>query len=226
MVQISTVILVHGAWANAMLWAKVLPPLAASGIAAMAAQLPLTSLAADMATLRRAIALARPPVLLVGHGYGGVVITEAGVEIAVAGLVYIAGFAPGAGESAETQAASGAPTALADAIRMDRDGFAMLTRAGVAKVFAPDLSPVEAALLHATQGPIAGAALAGQVSDPGWRTKPSWYLRATEDRVIDPALQEIMARRIGACTHDVASSHVPMLSQPEAVIDLIEQACR
>jgi len=224
MIQVSTVILVHGAWANASAWTKVLPMLEAAGIEALAAQIPLTSLPDDAATLRRAIALAQRPVLLVGHSYGGSVITEAGLDPKVVGLVYVAAFAPGAGESAGILAAGGPLTRLRDVARPDDQGFLNLTREGVAEVFAQDLTEADKALAYATQGPLAVAALNGEVTNPAWRTRPSWYLRATEDRVIHPSLQETMAKRIGATTIDVASSHVPMLSHPHAVVGLIRQA--
>ena len=224
MVQVSTVILVHGAWANACAWSKVLPLLEAAGLDALATQLPLTSLPDDAATLRRAIALVDGPVLLVGHSYGGAVITEAGLAPKVAGLVYVAAFAPGAGESAGGLGASGPPTRLVDVVRPDEHGFLKLSREGMADVFAHDLTTGEKALAYTTQGPLAATALNGEVTTPAWRTKPSWYLRATEDRVIHPALQDTMSKRIGATTVDVASSHVPMLSHPGAVVALILQA--
>jgi pimeloyl-ACP methyl ester carboxylesterase len=226
MVQVSTVILVHGAWANASAWAKVLPQLEAAGVTAVAAQLPLTTLPDDAATLRRAIALAEGSVLLVGHSYGGSVITEAGTDPKVAGLVYVAAFAPGAGESAGGLGAGAPPTRILDVAVPDAQGFLKLTREGSAEVFAHDLPVAEQALVYATQGPLSVTALGGEVSSPAWRTKPSWYLRATEDRVIHPDLQDSMSKRIGATTIDVASSHVPMLSQPRAVTDLILLAAR
>lgn len=224
MVQISSVILVHGAWANASAWAKVLPLLDVAGVTAIAAQLPLTTLPEDAATLKRAIALAEGPVLLVGHSYGGAVITETGTDPKVAGLVYVAAFAPGAGESAGGLGAGAPPTRILEVAVPDAQGFLKLTREGAAEVFAQDLPAAEQALVYATQGPLSVVALGGEVSNPAWRTKPSWYLRATEDRVIHPDLQDTMSKRIGATTVEVASGHVPMLSHPQTVVDLIRLA--
>lgn len=226
MVQVSTVILVHGAWANASAWSKVLPRLQAAGVTAIAAQLPLTTLPDDAATLKRAIALAESPVLLVGHSYGGAVITEAGTDPKVVGLVYVAAFAPGAGESAGGLGAGAPPTRILEVAVPDAAGFLKLTREGATDVFAHDLTPAEQALVYETQGPLSVVALGGQVTNPAWRTKPSWYLRATEDRVIHPQLQDSMSKRMGATTVDVPSSHVPMLSHPQAVTDLILLALR
>jgi pimeloyl-ACP methyl ester carboxylesterase len=222
----TTVLLVHGAWSNASAWSKVLPLLDEAGVSAIAAQLPLASLPDDVATLKRAIACVAGPVLLVGHSYGGAVITEAGSVPDVTGLVYVAAFAPDAGESAGGLGAGAPPTRILDVALPDAEGFLKLTREGAADVFAHDLAAAEQFLVYATQGPLAVAALMGPVAEAAWRSKPSWYLRATEDRVIHPDLQDTMSRRMGADTTNVASSHVPMLSQPRVVADLIFKALR
>jgi pimeloyl-ACP methyl ester carboxylesterase len=224
--QISNVLLVHGTWANASAWVKVLPLLQSVGLTATAVQIPLTSLMDDAATLRRAIALEDGPIMLVGHSYGGAVITEAGCDKKVATLAYIAGFAPDAGESAGALGASGPPTPLPSALKPDAEGFLKLTRAGVAAAFAQDLSEAEQDLIFATQGPASGAALGGLVTSPAWKRKKNWYLRATQDHAIHPDLQQMMAERMRATIVDVASSHVPMLSQPQAVADLVIRAAR
>ncbi len=225
MVQVSTIILAHGAWANSSAWAKVLPLLEGSGASVVAVSLPLTSLEADTATLARAIALVDGPVLLVGHSYGGAVITQGGHDPKVAGLVYINGFAPDAGESAGSLGAGGPPTSLPDNLLPDAEGFLKLSRKGVAESFAQDLTPAEQALIFATQGPVSGPhALGAEITSPAWKVKPSWYLRGTNDHAIHPELQAMMAKRMDAKTVDTDSSHVPMLSQPRKVVDLLLQA--
>jgi len=225
MARTENVILVHGAWADGSAWAKVLPLLADAGLTAVAIQMPLTSLADDVAVLKRALSLVSGPTLLVGHSYGGAVITEGGSDPTVTGLVYIDGFAPDAGESAGSLGAGGAPTSLPDNLLPDAQGFLKLTRKGVELSFAHDLTPAEQALIFATQGPVSGPlALGAEISAPAWKTKPCWYLRGTNDQAIHPKLQAMMAQRMEAVTVDTDSSHVPMLSQPRKVLDLILQA--
>ena len=225
MARIGNIILVHGAWADGSAWAKVLPLLADAGLNANAVQLPLTSLADDVAVLQRALSLADGPALLVGHSYGGAVITEGGDDPKVAGLVYINGFGPDAGESAGSLGAGGPPTSLPDNLQPDAQGFLKLTRKGVEESFAQDLTSTEQALILATQGPVSGpSALGAAITAPAWKVKPSWYLRGTNDHAIHPELQAMMAKRMEAVTVDTDSSHVPMLSQPRKVLDLILQA--
>jgi pimeloyl-ACP methyl ester carboxylesterase len=163
-------------------------------------------------------------VLLVGHSYGGSVITEAGADPKVAGLVYVAAFAPDAGESAGSLGAGGPPTRLLEVVRPDAEGFFKLTRTGVDEVFAQDLSVAERNTIFATQNPLAGAALGGNITAPAWKAKPSWYLLAEQDHTIHPELQKMMSTRMGATVVKVASSHLPMLSKSQAVADLIVQA--
>jgi pimeloyl-ACP methyl ester carboxylesterase len=224
MPKIPTILFVHGAWANSSAWDKVLPLVEAAGLTGTAVSLPLTSLADDAATLLRAIDLIDAPLLLVAHSYGGAVITQVGADPKVAGLIYVAAFAPDVGESAASLGAGGPPTRLLEVVRPDAHGFFKLTREGVDEVFAQDLTAAERALIFATQNPLAGAALGGEITTPAWKQKPSWYLRATEDHTIHPDLQETMSARIGATTISVASSHLPMLSHPQTVADLIIQA--
>jgi pimeloyl-ACP methyl ester carboxylesterase len=226
MPHVSNVILVHGAWADGSAWGKVLPLLAEAGLNATAVQLQLSSLAEDVATLKRAIALIDGPTLLVAHSYGGAVITQGGDEPKVAGLVYITGFGPDVGESAASLGANGPPTSLPDNLRPDAAGFLKLTRAGVLDSFAQDLAPAEQALIFQTQGPIAAGALGGEITAPAWKQKPSWYLLAGEDHAIHPDLQKMMAERMGAEITRVASSHVAMLSHPTDVADLIVRAAQ
>ncbi len=219
------ILFVHGAWANSSCWAKVLPLIDAAGLSGTAVSLSLATLADDVATVKRAIELIDGPVLLVGHSYGGCVITEAGADAKVAGLVYVAAFAPDAGELAASLGAGGPPTHILEQIRPDAHGFFKLTRAGVDEVFAQDLPEAERAIIFATQNPLAGAAFGAEITAPSWKEKPSFYLRATEDHTIHPELQRTMSARIQARTVvDVPASHLAMLSHPAAVADLIISA--
>jgi pimeloyl-ACP methyl ester carboxylesterase len=224
MARASNVILVHGAWADGSSWAKVIPLLQARGLRVTAVQLPLNSLDADVATVKRAIALEDGRVILAGHSYGGAVITEAGNDPKVVGLTYIAAFAPDAGQSAGSLGASVEPARLNAEIRPDAEGFLKLTESGVRNDFAQDLTPTEKSVLFAAQGPTAAAALGGTVSVAAWKTKPSWYLVATADRAIQPTLQRAMAKTINAKTIEVTSSHVAMLARPEETTNLILEA--
>jgi pimeloyl-ACP methyl ester carboxylesterase len=219
-----TAVLVHGAWADGSSWSKVIPRLEDAGIRPIAVQLPLTSLEDDVATVKRALALQEGPVVLVGHSYGGVVITEAGTDPKVKTLVYIAAFAPDAGESAASLGASAPPSPMGAEIRPDAQGFLRLTREGVFDGFAQDLTDLEKRILFAAQAPTNGKALGGTVSTPAWRSKRSWYLVATADRAIQPDLERKMAKHIGATVVSVAASHVAMLSHPKEAASLIADA--
>jgi pimeloyl-ACP methyl ester carboxylesterase len=221
---ITNVILVHGAWADGSSWSKVIPLLEAKGLHVVAVQNPLTSLADDVAATKRAIDLVDGPVLLVGHSYGGVVITEAGNDPKVAGLVYVAAFTPDTGESLGNMGKSFPVPPGAAEIRPDRTGFLTLTLKGVTEDFAQDLSMENRKVLFAVQGETAGAAFGAKVETPAWKSKPSWYVVAKNDRMISPAFEADMAKRIGAHTTTVESSHVAMLSHPSEVAVVIEQA--
>ncbi|MDE3027274.1 MAG: alpha/beta hydrolase [Paracoccaceae bacterium] len=221
---VSNVILVHGAWADGSSWAKIIPLLTAKGMAVTAVQLPLTSFEADVATVSRAIALAQGDVVLVGHSYAGAVIGQAGNDPKVTRLVYIDAFAPDAGESAGSLFAQFEAAPLNDEIRPDAEGFLSLTPKGIATLFAQDLDPGEQAVVHATQGPINGAALGGALTQAAWRTRPTFYLIGTDDLAILRVEQERMAERMNATIRHVASSHVPMLSHPQIVTDFILRA--
>lgn len=221
---VSNVILVHGAWADGSSWAKIIPLLAAKGMTVTAVQLPLTSFDADVAAVGRAIALAQGDVVLVGHSYAGAVIGQAGNAPKVKRLVYINAFAPDAGESAGSLFAQFKAAPLNDEIRPDAEGFLSLTPKGVATLFAQDLDPAEQTVVHATQGPINGAALGGTLTQAAWRGRPTFYLIGEEDMAILSVEQERMAARMNATIKRVASSHVPMLSHPVAVADFIVQA--
>jgi pimeloyl-ACP methyl ester carboxylesterase len=219
------VILVHGAWADGSSWSKVIPLLERRGLHVIAVQLPLTSVADDVATLQRAMQPLPGPLLLVAHSYGGVVITEAGNDSKVSGLVYISAYAPNAGESVMSLNALAPATPVNQQIMLNA-GFLSLTNEGIRGDFAQDLPETEEQTLAATEGPIAEAAFVTSVTVPAWYTKPAWYMIAGEDRVISPKLEAMMAQTINAETITVHSSHVIMLSQPEAVAELIVRAAR
>jgi pimeloyl-ACP methyl ester carboxylesterase len=222
--NISNIVLVHGAWADASSWSKIIPLLAAQGLNVTAVQLPLNSHEADVATVYRAIELEDGPVVLVGHSYGGSVVTQAGNHAKVATLVYVDGFAPDAGESAGSLFAQFDSAPLNPEIRPDAEGFLKLSKTGIFDVFAQDLTETEKSHLLATQGPINGAALGGIVAEAAWRTKPSWYLIGDQDRAIPRGEQERMATRMNATVAHADASHVAMLARPQAVADLICQA--
>jgi pimeloyl-ACP methyl ester carboxylesterase len=220
---VTTVLLIHGAWADGSSWSKVIPLLEAKGLHVVAVQIPLTSFADDVSATQRAIALEDGPVLLVGHSYGGAVITEAGNDPKVAGLVYVSAVAPDAGESTFGLITAVA-TPIGSELRPDKSGFLKLTSKGVTEDFAQDLSAKEIAILIATQAPISVAAMKGEVTIPAWKSKPSWYIVAANDRAISPSLEAAQAKAIGATTTTVSSSHVIMLSQPSKVAGVILDA--
>lgn len=223
---VTNIVLVHGAWADGSSWSKVIPLLEAKGLHVVAVQLPLTSLAEDVATVNRALALEDGPVLLVAHSYGGVVITQAGNDPKVAGLVYVAAIAPQEGQSA-FDLANAYPTPALQELRVDQFGFLKLTPTGVREDFAQDLSDDEQTVLTATQGPTAGgASLSAPVSAAAWRNKPCWFVIAAHDRVVSPTLQAVEAQQMNATSVTLSSSHVAMLSQPYVVASFIRRAAR
>lgn len=218
------VILVHGAWADGSSWSKVIPLLDAKGYNVTAVQLPLTSLSDDAATVKRAIALEPGPVLLVAHSYGGAVITEAGNDPKVTGLVYVAAFAPDAGQSVGSLNATVPPTPLATQAKPDADGFVRISKAGIFEDFAQDLTQTEKGVLYVAEAPTNVKSLGGAIGQPAWRNKPSWYIVAADDRAISPKLEATMAQTIHATTETIKASHVAMLSHPREVADVIERA--
>jgi pimeloyl-ACP methyl ester carboxylesterase len=217
-------VLVHGAWADGSSWGKVIPLLRAKGMTVTAVQLPLTSFDADVATVRRAIALAEGDVVLVGHSYAGAVIGEAGNDPKVQRMVYIDAFAPDAGESAGSLFAEFKNAPLGAEMRPDADGFLKLSREGIFGLFAQDLDEAEKAEVYATQGPINGAALGGTLTQAAWRSRPTFYLIGDQDHAIPRVEQERMAARMDATIEHVDTSHVPMLAKPQAVASFILKA--
>jgi pimeloyl-ACP methyl ester carboxylesterase len=221
---IKNVVLVHGAWADGSSWSKVLPLLQAAGLHAVAVQNPLNSIADDVASTNRLINIQDGPVLLVGHSYGGAVITEAGNNPKVVGLVYVAAFAPEEGETLGGMAAQYPTPPAYSEFRQIEDGYLMLTEKGVRECFAQDLTPAEKGLVYAVQGATQGAILATPITKAAWHAKPSWFVIASNDRTIAPEQEISTAKRMGAKTLTVASSHVPMLSQPDKVAAFIIEA--
>jgi pimeloyl-ACP methyl ester carboxylesterase len=220
---VKNVLLVHGAWEDGSSWSKIIPLLEAKGLHVVSVQIPLTSFSDDVSATLRAIALEDGPVLLVGHSYGGAVITEAGNDPKVAGLVYVAAVAPAKGESAFALITS-VPTSVGAELRPDKSGFLKLTPKGIAEDVAQDLSAKEIATLTATQIPTSVAAMKGEITEPAWKSKPSWYIIASNDRTISPTLEAAEAKKIGATTSTIASSHVIMLAQPAKLTDVVVNA--
>lgn len=220
----TTIVLVHGAFADGSSWDRVAPPLEAKGYRVVAVYDPMSSLADDVAATRRVIEAQPGPVILVGHSYGGAVITEAGNDPKVTALVYVAAFAPDAGESINDLGKGHPPPPWVTKLVVDKGGFASLPADVVAKDFAQDLPAGEAKLLAYKQGPIAARCFDDKIKTAAWRTKPSWYLRAELDHMIDPAAQELMAKRANAKVTSVKASHVAMLSKPSDVVATIVAA--
>jgi len=222
----ASIVLVHGGFVDGSGWNEVYKILKKDGYPVSVVQNPTTSLADDVAVTRRVIAEQSSPVVLVGHSYGGAVITQAGNDAAVASLVYIAAFAPDRGESVATLIKDPVPGAPVPPILAPKDGFLFLDKAKFPQSFAGDLPNDEAEFMADSQVPWGLAALNGAVTEPAWRNKPSWYLVATDDKMIPPAAQRVMAKRAGATVVEASGSHAVYVSQPEAVARLIERAAQ
>ena len=219
-----TVVLVHGGFVDGSGWQGVHDVLKNDGYEVAVVQNPTLSLEGDVEATKRVIDAQGEPVILVGHSYGGAVITEAGNDPNVAALVYIAAFAPDAGESVNTLIADPPAGAPVPPILPPQDGFLYLDREKFHASFAADLSPEQAAFMADSQVPWGVDALSGTISEPAWRTKPSWYLITTEDRMIPPPAQEQMSARAGSTVVEAVGSHSIYVSQPQAVAQLIEEA--
>ncbi|MBC8024681.1 MAG: alpha/beta hydrolase [Steroidobacteraceae bacterium] len=219
-----SVVLVHGGFVDGSGWQKVHAQLKKDGYDVTVVQNPTLTLEDDVAVTRRAIAAAPGKVILVGHSYGGVVITEAGNDPKVAGLVYIAAFAPDIGESVSALIANPVPGAAVPPILPPQDGFLFLDKAKFAASFAADVEPSTAQFMADSQVPWGVGALDGKVTQASWKAKPSYYLIAKDDRMIPPPAQQFMSKRIGAKVVEVSGSHSVYVSQPKAVVNLIEQA--
>jgi pimeloyl-ACP methyl ester carboxylesterase len=218
------VVLVHGGFVDGSGWEGVYGILRKDGYAVSVVQNPTISLADDVAVTRRVIAAQNGPVILVGHSYGGAVITEAGNDPKVAGLVYITAFAPDKGESVSSLIKDAPPGAPVPPILPPQDGFLFLDRAKFPASFAADVESEKAAFMAGSQVPWGLEALSGTITKPAWSSKPSWYLVVTEDKMIPVAAQRLMSKRAGSTVVEVAGSHAIYVSQPKAVASLIERA--
>ncbi|WP_081420224.1 alpha/beta hydrolase [Pseudoxanthomonas sp. Root630] len=223
---VKNVVLVHGGFVDGSGWSHVYRTLRKDGYNVTIVQNPTTSLADDVAATKLVIAQQDGPVILVGHSYGGVVISESGTDPKVKGLVYIAAFAPDKGESVQSLIANPPPGAPVPPILPPQNGFLFLDRAKFAESFAGDVAPEEASFMADSQVPWGVNALAGAVTVPAWRSKPSWYLVATDDKMIPPPAQRQMAGRAGAKVSETPGSHAVYVSQPQAVVEIIRQAAK
>jgi pimeloyl-ACP methyl ester carboxylesterase len=218
------VVLVHGGFVDGSGWQGVYDVLKQDGYNVSVVQNPTLSLEGDVAATREIIDAQDGPVVLVGHSYGGAVITEAGTDDNVAALVYIAAFAPDSGESVSTLTADPLPGAPVPPILPPKDGFLFLDRDKFHASLAGDMPAEQTAFMADSQVPFGVDALAGSITSPAWRTKPSWYMITTKDRMIPPPAQHAMSERAGSTVSEVPASHFVYVSQPAAVADLIEQA--
>jgi pimeloyl-ACP methyl ester carboxylesterase len=221
---VKNVVLVHGAFADGSSWSKVIPLLQAKGFHVTSVQIPLTSFADDVAATKRALAAQNGPAVLVGHSYGGLVITEAGTDPKVSALVYVAAFAPDAGQSITDISAAFPKPAGMDKLVPQPDGFLLLSPDGIETAFAQDLTTDEKAMLVAVQPQTAGSIFAAKPTTAAWKNLPNWYIVATQDHMIAPEQERSMAKQIKATATELPSSHVPMLSHPKEVAKIIEDA--
>lgn len=219
-----TVVLVHGAWADASSWRRVIPYLQQAGVSVVAVQNPTTSLSADVAATRYALDNIDGPVVLVGHSWGGTVITEAGNAPQVGALVFVAAFAPGVGESTGDQvAAHPAPPGLGT-VAPDRAGNLVMSAEGFVHNVAQDLPEQEARVLAAVAPPLGAGTFHDKVTQTAWSTRPNWYVLSTEDRAVSVELQRELAARLRARTTELAASHMSLLSEPRVVAGVILEA--
>ena len=221
-----TVVLVHGGFVDGSGWEDVYKLLRKDGYKVNVVQNPTISLADDVATTKRAISAANEPVVLVGHSYGGVVITEAGNDPNVVGLVYIAAFAPDTGESVSSLIKDPPPGAPVPPILPPVDGYLFLDKEKFPASFAADVDAERAEFMADSQVPWGVEALSGRISEPAWRSKPSWYLVATDDKMIPPPAQRFMSERAGSTVVESPGSHAIYVSRPDIVASLIDRAAR
>ncbi len=219
------VVMVHGAWADGSCWSDVIQHLQKAGYNVTAPQFPHTSLADNLARLREVLAVQPGPTIVVGHSYGGQVLTALGKDAPnVVGLVYIAGFGLDEGESLGALLSQGPPTPALAHLRIDAQGFAWIPQEDFVKFFAADVDPVKANVMYAVQQPLAMSTLGDVMGAPAWKTLPAWYMVATKDQAIPPDVERLFAGRMKATVEEIDSSHVIMVSHPDAVADLIVRA--
>jgi pimeloyl-ACP methyl ester carboxylesterase len=220
-----TIVFVHGLWADGSSWNKVIGPLVDDGFEVISVQNPTTSLEDDVRAANTAIERATGDVILVGHSWGGFVISEAGAHARVKALVYVAAFAPDRGETVPTLSQNAPPTKLSDFLKTT-NGVITVSKEGVAEVFAGDLTKKEQNLIYAAQQPASPKVFDGVGSEAAWKTKPSWYIVASEDKTINPDLEKWMAKRAKAKTTILKASHVAMVSKPKEVLEIILEAAK
>jgi pimeloyl-ACP methyl ester carboxylesterase len=223
---INNIVLVHGAFADGTSWAKVIPILEKRGFHVVAVQNPLTSLSDDVSSTRRILAMQNGPVILVGHSWGGAVISEAGDDPKVVGLVYVAAWMPEIGMSANQTSEPFGPTPVLKEIKVDAQHFASLSEEGVIHDFADGLSMAERRLVLAVQGQTYGPMFDEKLTHAAWKSKPSWHVISMNDRTLSPAMEEDAAKRSGGVAVKLPTCHVAMLQEPEKVADLITQAAK
>jgi pimeloyl-ACP methyl ester carboxylesterase len=223
--QNATIVLVHGAWADGSSWQEIIGPLESQGLNVIAAPIPLTSLSDDAAALKRTLARVKGPVVLAAHAYAGAVIATANDE-RVKALVYIAALAPDEGETVAQVFYKDETHPNAPQLAPDEDGFIWMPDEGFATAFAQNATPEQLALAKAVQRPISVRSIQEPVPTPAWRSKPTWYLLAEEDRMINPKTQSFMAERMKATIKSFAVDHTPLLTAPGKVVDMILDAAK
>ena len=225
--QLPNIVLVHGAWADGSSWSGVIRLLQQDGFNVTAPQFPLTTLTHDVARLRQVLAAQTGPIVVVGHSYGGQIMTALGEDApSVVGLVYVAAVALDEGESIDEFLAAGELTPAIAHLRIDDQGFAWLPQDDFVRYFAADIDPVQANVMYSVQQPLAASALGEVMGTPAWRSKRTWYAVALNDEALPPDVQHQFAKRMGATVVEVASGHLAMASHPDEIADLIRKAAR
>ena len=227
MSELPNIVLVHGAWADGSSWSAVIERLQAGGYTVTAPQFPETSLADDVARLRQVLNRQNSPTIIVGHSYGGQIMTSLGADAPnVVALVYIAAFGLDEGESLGALLSGGPPTPALAHLIVDEQGFAWIPEEDFVAHFAADVDPIKARVMHAVQQSLSMSTFEDVMGVPAWKSRPTWYLVASEDEAIPPDAERMFAQRMGAATVEVASSHVAMVSHPDEVVRLIHAAAQ